>query len=141
MEGNVTKKGSFDHITEESIEEAIPSFLGKIMQVPPIFSALKKDGKALYKSAREGVSADDIEIEPREVEVLRMELVKSNSVELPKFEVDIECGGGTYVRSLIRDIGYKLDTVATMTFLERTKQGQFVLQDCLQKPDWSPDNI
>lgn len=141
MEGNVTMTGPTDHITMESIEEVLPAFTGKIMQIPPIFSALRKDGKKLYQSAREGKTTDDIEIEPREVEILKLELVRSDEVTLPKFEIAMECGGGTYVRSLIRDIGYKLDSAATTTLLERTKQAQFTLDDCLPKPDWTAGNI
>lgn len=142
MEGNVTKTGPYEHITREAIEATIPSFLGKIMQIPPIFSAIKKNGKKLYKSARAGVSADDIEIEPREVEIYRLELLDDNgTMELPKFEIDMECGGGTFVRSLIRDIGYQLDSVATTAKLQRTKQGQFTLDDCLQKDELSAESI
>lgn len=144
LEGNVTKTGPFDHITVESLRDATQSFLGKTMQIPPIFSAIRKNGKKLYQSAREGVSVDDIEIEARQVEVFRMGLMKSstNDDEFPKkFNLDIECGAGTYVRALIRDIGYKLGTVATMTSLERTKQGQFTLEDCLHKLVWSADTI
>lgn len=141
MEGNVTKTGPVEHVTNEAINGVIPEFVGKIMQVPPIFSALKKNGKKLYQSAREGVTADEIEIEAREVEIYDMHQIESAEVKLPKFEVAIECGGGTFVRSLIRDIGYKLDTVATTTVLERTKQGQFLLEDCLAKDDWSADNF
>ena len=141
MEGNVTKTGSFDHISNEAVENIIPRFVGKIMQVPPLFSALRKDGKKLYQSAREGVMVDDIEIEAREVEVYKLEQVTSEEVQLPKFEVKMECGGGTYVRSLIRDMGYELQTVATTTVLERTKQGQFLLEDCLPRDEWSADTI
>lgn len=141
MEGNVTKTGPVDHITLDSIEEILPHFIGRIMQIPPIFSALRKDGKKMYQSAREGVSADDIDINPREVEIYQLELVRSTALALPKFEVVMECGGGTYVRSLIRDLGLKLGTFATTTLLERTKQGQFTLEDCLAKSEWNADNI
>lgn len=138
MDGNITKSASYDHITSESLENILPSFVGKIQQIPPIFSALKVNGKALYKHAREGKSANDIEIKPREVEILKLELIK---YEEPDFEIYVECGGGTYIRSLVRDIGYKLDCVATTTVLERTKQGQFVVSDSLEKKTWSADTI
>ena len=141
MEGNVTKTGTVDHITMDAVEKALADFTGKIMQVPPIYSALRKDGKQLYKSAREGMTTDDIKIEAREVEIYKLDLVRSDDVVLPKFEITMECGGGTYVRSLIRDIGYKLDTVATTTVLERTKQAQFTLVDCLPQSEWNADNI
>jgi tRNA pseudouridine55 synthase len=96
----------------------------------------------MYEQAREGKTAEELKLEPRQVEVYNLELVNDNNdLQLPSFELNIECGGGTYVRSLIRDIGYKLDTVATMTALERTQQGQFTSGDALEKEDWCPDNI
>jgi tRNA U55 pseudouridine synthase TruB len=65
----------------------------------------------------------------------------TTSFELPLFTLNVSCGGGTYIRSLVRDIGYELDTVATMTGLVRTKQGPFLLEDALKKEDWSADKI
>lgn len=139
MEGNVTKRADYDQITADDIEKVLPELTGKIKQIPPIFSAIRKGGKKLYEEARSGTSADDIKIEPREVEVYCLKLTKSD--ELPKFDIEVECGGGTYVRSLIRDIGYKVNSVATTTSLERIKQGQFTLDGTLKKDDWSADNI
>lgn len=136
--GNITKRADFEHITREDVENILPSFVGTIQQVPPIFSAIKKGGKRLYEQAREGATEEDIKIEPREVVIHKLELL---DMENPRFSVSIECGGGTYVRSLLRDIAYKLDTVATMTALERTKQGQFLPDGSLTKDEWSPDNI
>lgn len=141
MEGNVTKTADFEHVTLQMVQDVLPQFEGKIMQVPPIFSALKRGGKKLYQQAREGVTTDDIEIEAREVEVYKCELLNPDESKLPKFEIDVECGGGTYIRSLIRDIGYTLDSVATTTLLERTQQSQFHLEDSLPKDDWSADNF
>jgi len=120
------------------MEQALPSFVGTIQQVPPIYSAIRKEGKRLYEMAREGASEADVQIEPREVEVHKLELL---NMQGKSFSLAIESGGGFYVRSLVRDLAYKLDSVATMTSLERTKQGQFSLEDCLDKDDWSPDNI
>jgi tRNA pseudouridine55 synthase len=85
-----------------------------------------------------GATPEDIQIEPRQVVIHSIQLLHKDG---PKFSLEIECGGGTYVRSLIRDIAYKLNSVATMTALERTKQGQFTLENSLQKEDWSPENI
>ena len=129
-----------------------------------IYSALKRDGKKLYELARQGQTADDLKIEPREVTIYNLELVvpplsSSSSVlssfsknnndddagdgdgndattekkKLPieKFSIRVECGGGTYIRSLVRDIGLELGTVATMTKLERTKQGSFLPEHCV----------
>ena len=152
MEGNVTKTAPCDHVTWKAVKHVLPQFRGSISQVPPIFSAIRKNGKQLYKSARQGMSVDDVEIEPRTVQVHRLEVLNAPPddsrsddeavVDPPKkFDIAVECGGGTYIRSLVRDIGYALDTVATTTHLERTKQGRFVLADCLQRDDWSADNI
>ena len=138
MEGNVTKTAPFDHVTPQDLENVLPQFQGKIQQIPPIYSAIKKSGKKLYEEARQGRLKDDVELEPRQVEVFEISLIDQ---ELPKFDLDVECGGGTYVRSLIRDIGTKLGTVATTTNLKRTRQGQFTLDDCLEKDDWTVDNI
>jgi tRNA pseudouridine55 synthase len=140
MEGNVTKTAPFVHVTRSALEDALVTFTGRISQVPPIFSAIRKDGQQLYKQARAGKTVDDVVIEARQVEILSLELL---DLQLPKFEVHVQCGGGTYIRSLIRDIGYKLDSVATTTFLERTQQGQFKLDDSgiLAKDDWTAENI
>jgi len=141
MEGNVTKRAEYKHVDVDSLRNVLPQFTGKIKQIPPIFSAIRKGGKKLYEEARDGVTADDVDIEPREVEVYRIDLVGTDEFP-PKFEIEVECGGGTYVRSLIRDIGYALDTVATTTSLERTQQGRFfTLDGALAKDDWSADNI
>lgn len=137
--GNITKQASFEHVTKESMEETLPNFVGTIQQVPPLFSAIKRGGKRLYEQARDGGATEkDIKIEAREVTIHQLQLL---GMETPKFSLDIECGGGTYVRSLIRDIAQQLDTVATMTSLERTKQGQFTVETSLVREDWSPDNV
>ena len=141
VEGNVTKTADFDHITIDKLKETIPNFVGTLQQIPPIFSAIKQGGKRLYNEAREGKTAEDVEIQPREVHVYNLDLLNEEKTDLPFFDIDIECGGGTYVRSLVRDIGYSLDSVATTTILTRTKQGQFTIDDVLDKPDWTPDNI
>lgn len=132
----MTKTADFDHVTVEAVEAALPAFVGTIDQIPPAFSALKKDGKRLHELARKG---EEVEIPARQVEVHRLALL--GTTELPNFGLDVECGGGTYVRSLVRDIGHRLDTVATMTSLVRTKQGPFYLADCLAKDDWNADRI
>jgi tRNA pseudouridine55 synthase len=113
-------------------------FTGTIEQVPPIFSAIRKGGKKLYQEARKGVAAEDIDIPSRHVEIYSINMV---SCDIPHFVLDVECGGGTYIRSLVRDIGTALGSVATTTKLERTKQGQFLVADAIAKDDWSAENI
>jgi tRNA pseudouridine55 synthase len=138
MEGNVTKRGDAKHITQQALQDVLPQFVGKIQQVPPIFSAIRKDGKKYYQHARQGKVADDMDIQPREVEILSINLL---DCQLPKFTLDVSCGSGTYIRALIRDIGHALDSFATTTRLERTQQGQFSLDDALPKDDWSAESI
>lgn len=138
MAGTVTKKAGFDHITRDRLEKVIPQFVGNFLQDPPIYSAIHKDGKRLHELARKGMTAEELKIPPREVTVMNFDLL---GFDLPKFEIEIQCGGGTYVRSLIRDIGYSLDTVATTTILQRTKQGPFTLEHTLPKEEWTADNI
>jgi len=103
-------------------------------------SALKRNGKKLYELGREGKTAEDLQIEPREVTIYELQLVScqrkeqnndEKSAPIQSFVIDVECGGGTYIRSLTRDIGIALGTVATMTKLERTKQGQFLTEHVL----------
>lgn len=137
-QGTITKTAPYDHVTQEAMEMALSEFMGTIKQIPPIFSAIRKNGKRLYEEARSGnLSADD-EIEPREVTVQKLTLL---DFDKPKFSLEIVCGGGTYVRSLVRDIGYKVDSVATTTYLQRTHQGSFTLEDALTKDCWNADSI
>jgi len=141
MDGSdVTKTAPFDHVTRHGVETVVLSeFTGTIVQVPPIFSAIRQNGTKLYELARrQGKTVDDVDIPARQVQVDSIELL---SFDLPKFELNVQCGGGTYIRSLIRDIALELNTVATVTSLQRTQQGQFTLDDCLVKEDWTVDNI
>ena len=145
MEGDITHEEPYHHATAQSIQAILSRFLGKIQQVPPIFSAIRKNGKKLYEEAREGKTAEDLAIESREVEIMSLHLLTENhkgeSLSLPDFGLDVECGGGTYIRSLVRDIGIALETRATMTHLIRTKQGPFTIDDALKKEEWTPARI
>eukprot|EP00574_Skeletonema_japonicum_P004560 CAMPEP_0201721120 /NCGR_PEP_ID=MMETSP0593-20130828/5875_1 /ASSEMBLY_ACC=CAM_ASM_000672 /TAXON_ID=267983 /ORGANISM="Skeletonema japonicum, Strain CCMP2506" /LENGTH=406 /DNA_ID=CAMNT_0048211865 /DNA_START=322 /DNA_END=1542 /DNA_ORIENTATION=+ len=239
-EGEIVKTMDWkDHVTSiDSIrEKVVPKFTGKIQQVPPLYSAIRVDGKRLYEIARNGDEKDvqDVEIPMRDVEVYKVEVENTlsesviesgvvdgkkykeavqemeaaaavaaaekaaaapppedvqesdasddeagkkkkkkkkrrggnknrtekkryfdestvptvqcdptegtTSFELPLFTLNVSCGGGTYIRSIVRDIGYEMDTVATMTGLVRTKQGPFLLEDALRREDWSADKI
>lgn len=136
--GTVVKEKPWEHITQKAIEEVLPEFRGTISQIPPLYSAKRVNGKKLYEVARSGEADESLVIEAKQVEIYNLTL---ESVELPHFTIDMECGGGTFVRSLIRDVAYKLDSCATTTFLQRTKQGPFVLKDCLQKEDLTAESI
>lgn len=82
-------------------------------------------------------------LEPRLVNIYACRLIQGDDdeVKLPRFKIEVECGGGTYIRALVRDIAYHLNTVATMTSLVRTKQGQFLAEHCLSQEQLSPDAI
>lgn len=115
---------SIDHITNSLLEEARLSFIGTIQQVPPIYSAIKLNGQRLFTHARNGVSADDLQIKIREVEVYRMEI---DSSKFPEISFEIECSKGTYIRSIVRDFGIKCNSGAYMSELVRTKIGDWGL--------------
>jgi len=223
-EGDMVKEMECAHVQSISnIEDVLPKFRGEIFQVPPLYSAIRVDGKRLYEIARKEEKSDEkttVEIPTRQVvihelkvgtsldedvirsgvvhgskyrqiaEVKKRELRETanakaeeassdtgkkeedngkkkgkrnnrkdkkdnlftdatipmissneNKFDLPQFTLSISCGGGTYIRSLVRDIGYECGTVATMTGLVRTKQGPFVLVDALRREEWNADRI
>ena len=108
---------------KEEVESACRSFVGKYAQVPPMYSAIKVDGKKLYELAREGKT---VERAPREVEVYNITV---EDVSLPTFSMEVHCSKGTYIRTLCHDIGEKLTTHGTMSKLLRTKVGIFTLEN------------
>ncbi|OCT71279.1 hypothetical protein XELAEV_18034257mg [Xenopus laevis] len=129
--------GVLDHITKDDLEGALKSFTGNIMQVPPLFSALKRDGKRLSNLLRDGA---EVEAKPaRPVTVYQLSL---RDFQPPLFTLDVECGGGFYVRSLVNDLGKELKTCASVKELVRTKQGPFTLEDhMLKEEDWNISRI
>jgi len=117
------------HIDEALIEKARQSFLGEIDQMPPIFSALKVDGKRAYKSAREG---KDVELKTRKITISSLELDNN----LPELGFKVSCSKGTYIRSLAYDMGKALDSGAYMSSLRRTRNGDFKIEDA-----WDLDEL
>lgn len=111
--------------TESDVEALLPKFRGKIMQVPPMYSAKSVDGVRLYDLARQGI---EVEREACEVEIKKLELV---SFENGEYTIDVLCSKGTYIRSLIDDIGKELGCGAVMTKLVRTQAMGFSLDDCV----------
>lgn len=107
----------------ELLEQTLPSFLGKQLQVPPMYSALKVQGKKLYELARQGV---EIERQPREIELTRLDLLE---VGPRSFTVKIACSKGTYIRVLGEDICKALGSCGTMTFLLRSRVGGFRVEE------------
>ena len=113
--------------TEAEIQKAVQEFVGTIQQIPPMYSAIKKDGKKLYELARAGIA---VEREPRQVTISRIDV---EEIDLSKGTVNlhVECTKGTYIRTLCEDIGLRLGCGAYMNKLERTKSGRFSLTDSL----------
>ena len=112
--------------TKEDVESILADFRGEIQQIPPMYSAIKKDGVRLYDLARQGI---EIERESRKVTVYSLELV-SCCEDTAEYEIDCECSSGTYIRTLIADIGEKLGCGATMTALRRTKANGVTIDKC-----------
>jgi len=110
-------------VSRERIEEVLSKFIGEIQQRPPVYSALKIAGKAAYARARQG---EAVELEPRLVRVYAIQMLR---YEWPFVEIRVDCGRGTYIRSLARDIGEGLDTRGYLTGLKRTAVGPFRVED------------
>lgn len=124
-ETEIDKQFDLSEITEEAVKNNVSHFIGKIQQQPPVFSALKKDGKRLYEYARSG---EEVEIPSREIHILELELTR---IELPEVDFRVVCSKGTYIRSLAHDFGKKLDNGAYLSKLRRTKIGKFHVEDAL----------
>ena len=115
-----------DHITEEQIKAATKQFVGAILQMPPQHSAIKKDGKRLYESARQGI---EVKVDPRPITIESFEITH---IDLPKIDFKVVCSTGTYIRSLVKDFGDALGVGAYMSALRRTKIGAFDVEDAMQ---------
>lgn len=113
-------------VSFEELEAVLPEFTGNIMQLPPMYSAVQVGGKRLYDLARQGV---EIERTPREIEVTALKLLRYDET-MREGELKINCGKGTYIRTIIHDIGEKLGCGGIMTALVRTSSGGFTLNDC-----------
>jgi tRNA pseudouridine55 synthase len=119
LETEVNQTYPTEHLTETSIKEATKEFLGEIEQIPPIFSALKKDGKRLYELAREG---KEVDIKSRKITISEFEITR---IQLPEVDFRVVCSKGTYIRSLAHDFGKALGSGAHLSALRRTKIGDF----------------
>lgn len=112
-------------LKKEDINKVLQSFLGKQKQLPPMYSAIKVNGKKLYEYAREG---KELEIKPRDIEIYKIELLEYKNSKI-KFEV--ECSKGTYIRTLCEDIAEKIETVGYMEELQRTKVNNFQIENSI----------
>lgn len=124
-ETNSSVIAPFDHITYEQIIEAKRKFEGEIEQTPPMYSAIKQNGKSLYKLARKG---REVHREPRKVNVTKFEIT---DVDLPDIKFEVECSKGTYIRVLANDLGDELGCGAYLSELRRTKIGSYSVEDAL----------
>jgi tRNA pseudouridine55 synthase len=124
-EGEKTKIEFSKEPTIEEVRDSFKDFIGNIKQTPPIYSAIKISGKEAYKYARNG---QIVEMEPREVEIKNIELLE---YIWPKLKIRVVTGPGVYIRSLARDIGKKLGTGGYLSFLERTRVGDFNKEDSI----------
>lgn len=139
MEGNIVKWGRFDY-TKGDIERVIREFPREYEQVVPIYSAVKVNGKRLYKSARRG---DVVDLPKRMVSIYEMDLISDVEVFENHTEFDIRCkvSKGTYIRSLVRDIGEKLGSYGTLMDLRRSRQGNFGLDGAYSIDDIKSGNF
>ncbi len=132
VEGKIEEKSPV-RLEGKVIESVLADFTGDIEQVPPMTSAIKVDGKRLYKLAHKGI---EVERPARTVHIERLELVSfMPDPEYPRALLEIECSGGTYIRTLVEDIGNALGVPATTAFLVRTAVGQFDVRDAVNIED------
>ena len=130
IEGSIleTKKVPEESLKTEKVKQVLNSFIGKQEQTPPIYSAIKVRGKKLYEYARKG---ENVEIKPRQIEIYNMELIEID-VQNKTIKFKVECSKGTYIRTLCENIAEKLDTVGYMKDLNRTKVGEFSIDDSIK---------
>lgn len=115
----------WEHITPELIAETLPKFQGHVMQVPPVFSAVKVDGKRAYNYARKG---KEVEIKAKPLEIKELEVL---NWEAPKLTLRVLCSKGTYIRALARDFGEAMNSGAHLTALRRTRVGDYTIDDAM----------
>lgn len=125
LETEIDAEYPWEHITINKIEEILPRFRGKVMQVPPVFSAVKVDGKRAYNYARKG---KEVELKAKPLEISELEVL---SFEAPVLRLRIVCSKGTYIRALARDIGEALESGGHLIGLRRTRVGEMTIDKCL----------
>ncbi len=135
LETEVDQTFPVDHISEDLIQETRGQFVGKIEQTPPIFSALKKDGKRLYEYAREGKA---VAINKRSITISAFEITE---IQLPEVKFRVVCSKGTYIRSLANDFGRALQSGGHLTALRRTKIGDYIVNKAIDPLDFEENLI
>lgn len=132
--GQIVSEKIIDPIEFYDIEKTVKTFIGQISQIPPAYSAIKVNGVKLYEKARKGIEINNIPI--RTVKIYDINII---SYEFPRLMMDIRCSSGTYIRSLVRDIGEKLESPSYMSLLIRTKSGEFKIEEALAIEELSED--
>ena len=136
IEGKIIEEDSnLRDVDKNKLEEVIKSFLGKQSQIPPMYSAIKVDGKKLYEYAREGKT---VELKPREIEILDINLIRYENNEI---EFSVRCSKGTYIRTLCEDIAKKLGTIGYMKELQRTSVNEFNIEDSISLEELENINV
>lgn len=130
LETEIDARFRIDHISPELLEQARQQFIGELDQKPPVFSAIKKDGKRLYEHARAG---EEVEIASRKITIYDLEFTR---VELPEVDFRVQCSKGTYIRSLAFDLGVALQSGGHLTALRRTKIGAYNVENAIAPSDF-----
>jgi len=128
LQGEIITSQPCAELDLAQIKTALTQFTGKIEQIPPIYSAIQVEGKRLYDLARQG---ETVEVPSRTVEIYSMEILDWRDGDFPELDVEIACGGGTYIRAIARDLGTVLNTGGTLAALVRTQSSGFNLTDSL----------
>ena len=131
------KKITPEMLEEQNLKKVLKSLEGKQEQVPPIYSAIKVNGKKLYEYARKG---EKVEIKPRKIEIYKIDLIKID-IENKTIEFKVECSKGTYIRTLCENIAEKLGTVGYMKELKRTRVGEFEIEDAIKIQELENEEI
>ena len=126
MEHPIEQTFPYEHITQEMVEEAAHSLTGDLLQVPPLFSAIRVDGRRAYELAREG---EETEITAKNITIYEFEITR---FELPDVDFKIRCSKGTYIRSVARDFGFALQSGGYLTALRRTRIGEHTVEEAIR---------
>jgi tRNA pseudouridine55 synthase len=136
LETEIDQEFPTDHIKDAHIFECANSFVGKSNQIPPIYSAVKLNGERLYKYARAGIKDIDLEIKSRDIFVYNFDIIEIN---MPEIKFQITCTKGTYIRSIVRDFGLKLNSGAYLSSLIRTKIGDYSVENSMSIENFQVD--
>ncbi len=134
-EGDIIEQKPYDHITAENVEDVFKTFIGDIEQVPPMVSAVKFKGRKLYQLARKGI---EVERKPRPIRIDRLQIEEFQS---PNVKFYLECSKGTYVRQIAEDAGKALGCGACISQIQRTKVGEFNIEDTVSLEDLDESHI